>query len=348
MKVLVLNNRYPSAKKPFVASYIKSIIDVLEKEGLDVRKVVGQRNSSSKWGQWIDLLLYRKMIKTSKAFQDVDVVFAHHFNMYWNALLTKVPANLPLVIHWHGSELFGSKRFRNIQSWSSNERFKSASHIAPSEYFKAQILLQFPDLNVHVVPSGGIDTEMFKPKAEKSNSEVLTIGFAGHLNRPKGSDYLLHLAKERRTLEEKSGKSIAFKAIRYGVKEPSVVEELENNGVEIVNAFPKSQMAEFYQSLDVLIFPTRRKSESLGLVPIEAMACGVPSICTNNFACPEYCIPGKSGELFELEDMDGFRESVLTVIQNLDSYTPRTVVEERYSMIKAGSDYASILKQATV
>ena len=65
------------------------------------------------------------------------------------------------------------------------------------------------------------------------------------------------------------------------------------------------QMREFYQSLDLFVFPS--KGEGLGLEPLEAMACGCPTIVTNwsgmaDYADPDYCYPI---DVDRLESSDG-------------------------------------------
>jgi L-malate glycosyltransferase len=48
-----------------------------------------------------------------------------------------------------------------------------------------------------------------------------------------------------------------------------------------------------------LLFPSRREAEVLGLVAIEALACGVPVIGSRMAAIPEYVIDGQTGYLCE-------------------------------------------------
>lgn len=343
MKVLILNNRYPSSSKPFVASYVKTIESLLA-ENHEVEHLVFQRNSSSKWGQILDLALYRLKVSLSKQFIHSEVIFANHFNLYWDSLKGRISNNHKLIIHWHGSELFGSKRFRNFESWQSDSRFISASHIVPSEYFKKEVLKEFPDLkSVSVIPSGGIDIDAFQPKRSSNSSGEIVVGFAGHLNEAKGADYLLHLAKQKSELEELLGKKLSFKAIRYGVKDETILGDLNEAGVKVLPPISKQMMPEFYQSLDVLIFPTRRKSESLGLVPLEAMACGVPVVCPDAFACPEYCVSGSSGELYEPESFEQFKAALIKVVGNLSEYKPRQVVLNRYSQKYASNEYSALI-----
>lgn len=342
VKVLVLNNRYPSSKKPFVASYVKTIESLISRNH-ETDRLVLQRNSNSKWGQILDLILYRLKIGTSSKFGKADVVLVNHFNLYWKSLISKLKPKQHLVIHWHGSELFGSKKFRNFEVWASNKWFVNASHIVPSEYFKKEVLNVFPNLgSVYVVPSGGIDTEVFFPKEKEIGGE-LTLGFAGHLNQEKGADFLLKLAKEKETLEKVVGRKVIFKALRYGVKDEVLLQQLEEAGVQLVNPIPKPQMPGFYMALDVLLFPTRRKSESLGLVPLEAMACGVPVVCPDAFACPEYCIPHKSGELYHPEDFESFKAALVQVISNYSQYDSVSVIRETYAQDKVAAEYDQVI-----
>lgn len=58
-------------------------------------------------------------------------------------------------------------------------------------------------------------------------------------------------------------------------------------------------MADIYNSIDYLVFPSCRKSESLGLVPIEAMMCGTPVISSKIGATGDYIKEGLMAFSFE-------------------------------------------------
>jgi glycosyltransferase involved in cell wall biosynthesis len=68
--------------------------------------------------------------------------------------------------------------------------------------------------------------------------------------------------------------------------------------VRFVGAVPHAQVANYLRVHDVFVFPTRLP-ESLGLVAVEAMACGVPVIGSRVGALPEYIRDGVNGFLFE-------------------------------------------------
>lgn len=58
-------------------------------------------------------------------------------------------------------------------------------------------------------------------------------------------------------------------------------------------------IAEEINMFDVLLHPSQ--TEGFGLLPIEAMSCGVPVIVNNTTSMPEAVIPGKTGEIAETD-----------------------------------------------
>ena len=64
---------------------------------------------------------------------------------------------------------------------------------------------------------------------------------------------------------------------------------------------PQKELVTIYNISDAFIFPTRREGESLGLVAIEAMACGTPVIAAD-FAAPKYYVQEKiNGYKFDMD-----------------------------------------------
>lgn len=336
MKVLVLNNRFPSRSKPFVASYIKSIGELLVDLGHDVEYLVHRGNSQSKFGQLRDLVSYNTKILTSERIASADLLVVNHFHLYWNALRKKVHPGQKMIIHWHGSEIKGSKHFQKPGKWLKDPLLLNAHHIFPSIFFKKEVFRKVGQFsNWKVIPSGGVNMDLFKSADTRRNEQGLTIGYASHLSYPKGVDFFLRLVQSSRM------KSVHFKAINYGDRSGGVAGSLREAGVELVEPLSKQEMPTFYNQLDMLIFPTR--SESLGLVPLEAMACGVPVISPQAFACPEYTISGQSGEGYLPDDFRSFIAAVDHALENLETYAPREVVKQAYSQELVYQEYVKLL-----
>jgi N-acetyl-alpha-D-glucosaminyl L-malate synthase BshA len=67
---------------------------------------------------------------------------------------------------------------------------------------------------------------------------------------------------------------------------------------------------------DLFLLPS--KTESFGLVALEAMACGVPVISSNAGGLPEVNKDGFSGYLSEVGDIQGMAENAITILKNDD------------------------------
>jgi N-acetyl-alpha-D-glucosaminyl L-malate synthase BshA len=65
---------------------------------------------------------------------------------------------------------------------------------------------------------------------------------------------------------------------------------------------------------DVAIFPS--ESESFGLAPLEAMACGVPVVTTNVGGLPEVVVHGESGFLHNIGDIEGMAADVNRLLED--------------------------------
>lgn len=74
--------------------------------------------------------------------------------------------------------------------------------------------------------------------------------------------------------------------------------------VSYMGALPQSSLPEFYSSLDAFVFPTVRAAESLGLVGLEALACGIPAICSDIGGIRSYMQDGVNGYLFAPGDSE--------------------------------------------
>lgn len=343
MKILILNNRFPSEKKPFVAAYVKNIGKVLRNLGHEVDYLVDRGNSAGKTGQLKDLLIYYLRILFSQKFGKQDVIFVNHFHLFWWILRHQLRPQHKLIIHWHGSELKNSSGPWSFDRWKKDHRLLEAHHVFPSEYFRREVLKRLPGLKGSVIPSGGIDVETFKPQKKSSKADEVVVGFAGHLTVKKGADYLIELARDKDQLKKETGLSLRFRAINYGATDSAIPRKLLELGVELVPPMTRSEMPDYYNSLDVLIFPTQ--GDSLGLVPLEAMACDVPVICPNAFACPEYCISGVSGELYEQGNEQAFIEKLLKLMKNNSDYKPRDRILAHYSQQSAKEKYRMLLRQ---
>ena len=89
-----------------------------------------------------------------------------------------------------------------------------------------------------------------------------------------------------------------------------------------VGFLPDRELVELYQAADAYLDPSLY--EGFGLQVVEAMACGVPVICSNTTALPE--IAGDAALLYAPSDVAGFADGIESVLNNSDqAETMRTL-----------------------
>lgn len=138
-------------------------------------------------------------------------------------------------------------------------------------------LLEEEGLSVYRVVGNGVDTEMFRPEpGVAKNDRVLYAGNDDYLG--KGFD-LLHKLADR------------------GVAIDCVTNRAPGGRLHHLEMVERSRLPELFNRYPVLVYPSR--FETFGLVPLEAMACGLPVVIGNTgFAAelrkeiPEFVVDG--------------------------------------------------------
>ncbi|AXL50325.1 hypothetical protein DSC91_002473 [Paraburkholderia caffeinilytica] len=165
------------------------------------------------------------------------------------------------------------------------------------------------------------DEMIYKPNdsADISDKNTLHVGYVGRLESVKGIDTVLELAC--RNYKRK----IVFKIAGIGSLQRDVEAAVnKNEGIEYLGYISdKNKLAEFYNSLDILLVPSKkvaRWEELFGMVIIESMACGVFPIATDHVGPREIINRAAFGRVVA---EDSFVE---TVSEILEKY-PEDVVE---------------------
>ncbi|MDX1523452.1 MAG: glycosyltransferase family 1 protein, partial [Anaerolineae bacterium] len=94
--------------------------------------------------------------------------------------------------------------------------------------------------------------------------------------------------------------------------------KLQSLGLETEVIFPgfveEIDLPACYQLAELFVYPSLY--EGFGLPPLEAMACGVPVVCSNRSSLPE--VVGKAGVLFDPTDTQALTEALRQVLANAD------------------------------
>lgn len=345
MKILFINNAFPTEARPERATYAREIMNCLAMAGHNVDKIV--RNIGSK--SWVDkcrnyLNFYFRLLLAQ--YKKYDAVYVNHYPFCFLPLVFHRKGIQKLFIHWHGMDLIPQSITKKIYYTMAYRSIpESAVHIVPSEYLKEilQKNIAVPDENIYVSPSGGIDTTTFYQKRTPENSKKrIDLGYASALDKNKGADLIAMLYNDLKDLEADTGKKVVLHCIEYGKDKKYYLDRLKKSENLIIHKpYTKAAIPAFYHKIDILLFPTL--NESLGLVGLEAMSCNVPVVGTDEFALKEYIVPKRSGERFTKSNYPSFIKAIRRTMKNIALYEPRKIVVEKYSRESVVRQYKTML-----
>ncbi len=155
--------------------------------------------------------------------------------------------------------------------------------IVPCTHQKQAFIDSGVKRDVEVIPLGLI-TERYEEKPEKKQDGLYYFGTMGTLTYRKGTDLLVKAFVEGLPKEKYPDARLHIKTLPlrgFGSAWFITKKQYEDDARidMIVDSMSPSELVHnFVHNLDCFVFPTR--GEGFGLPPLEAMACGLPTICT--------------------------------------------------------------------
>lgn len=330
MKILLVSNMYPSINAKNYGVFVQNTENSLIELGHSIEKIILYKETN-KFRKLINYFIYYMKILYKGYFGKYDVLYVHYasHNALPLLLLLKLKRNIKIYTNVHGSDVIPENKTQSkLQVFVKKLLRKSEKVITPSNYFKDLIIKKYliSDKNIIVYPSGGVNNKVFHPIEAKEelykiynlDSSYQYIGYVGRIDYKKGWDVLLDsikLLKDDNLLTDKkiiivgNGSQINefFQKIEFlGIKENIVYFDFLN----------QKELNEIYNLLEIFCFPTMREGESLGLVGIEAMACGVPVIGSKIGGLTDYIINGGNGYYFEVGNSSDLQNKIIEYFNN--------------------------------
>lgn len=183
------------------------------------------------------------------------------------------------------------------------------SIITPSGWLADQVRESFlKEYPVHVIRSG-IDLNLFRPTESSFREEHglegkhILLGVAMEWTDKKGIDVF-------RSLAEDLGDD--YKLVLVSAVEG--MERLLPDGVILLNKKgTPEELAKVYSAADLFVNPTRE--EVLGLVNLEALACGTPVVTFRSGGSPE-CVDPSCGEVVGRDDVESLEEAIRRIVSD--------------------------------
>jgi alpha-maltose-1-phosphate synthase len=244
----------------------------------------------------------------------VDLVHSHTWYANLAGHLTGLLQDIPHVVTahslephrpWKAEQLGGGYR---LSSWSERMSFEGADAvIAVSAGMKGDILESYPNLDpakMHVVKNG-IDPDEFSP--DRGTDVVRKLGmdldrpsvvFVGRITRQKG---LIHLVRAADHLDPETQLVLLAGApdtpeISQQIGDAFAhVQATRGNVLWIEQMLPRAQVRQVLSHATVFACPS--VYEPLGIVNLEAMACGTAVVASAVGGIPEVVRDGETGIL---------------------------------------------------
>ncbi|HEY7755363.1 MAG TPA: D-inositol-3-phosphate glycosyltransferase [Actinomycetota bacterium] len=268
-----------------------------------------------------------------------DLVHTHYWLSGWVGRSTKEIWGVPLVASFHtlgkvkNYSLALGEAPEPVARLVGEERVIADADLivaaTPSEAAQLVGLYRAEARRIRVIPPG-VDHQLFFPRPrDQATSRIHLAGarlllFVGRLQVHKGPDVAVRTLAEVVARDPEGTEDVVLAIVGgpsgagHGAEVARLMDLASALGVgDRVMLFPpqpQARLADFYAAAEVVLVPSR--SESFGLVALEAQACGVPVVAAAVGGLRYVVDDGVTGYLVEGHDAGDHAERVLEILRD--------------------------------
>jgi glycosyltransferase involved in cell wall biosynthesis len=323
-KILVLTNGYPNPHKVYAGMYLKRHVQLHREAGFDVSVLSPFDSRKGLFhSSWKHL---RYLLRVISAFfsTDFDLVHSHWIlpSGLYGVFLSRIKQK-PFVLTSHGDSLHRQDQLAWITTRLIRFVIRNADAvIAVGEIHgdRIQRLAGLDSGQVKVIDMGVLveGTPLTRLQARQIlnlHKEDSVVVFIGNLQWIKGVDVLLGAAAELMNKCEfilyVGGQGPELPKLKTITKKLGI-----ENIVHFIGPVPNDKVSTWMSAADICVVPSR--SETFGLVAMEAMACGTPVIASSIDELSENIVHGENGLLFPPEDHTNLSECLYQLLCDPD------------------------------
>lgn len=271
-------------------SYERRFLNILqhkngkENPGKSVKEIYGKNIIE-------EVYLYAQRVAQHFQDKDFDVIHAHDWTTIPAALLLKKLTGKPVIFHVHITELDktgGNGGWEKVFEIERDGFDNSDILIAVSNFVRNRLVNDYKidSKKIRVIHNGGISDltpSLFNTSQLLPQNKLVL--FAGRMTLQKGPEYFLHAAKKVLEYEP----TVNFVLIGNGDLLTRMIELCVDLGISknvyFHGSYTRAEAEEFFSRADVFVMPS--VSEPFGIVPLEAVVKGTPTIISKQSGISE-------------------------------------------------------------
>lgn len=291
-----------------------------------------------------------------------DVIHAHDWLVTYAAKTLKNSYDIPLVSTIHATESGRNKgihddtqRYVNDTEWLLT--YESSEVIVNSNYMKNELqhLFGLPYEKINVVPNGininafnGIERDYdFRRQYAADNEKIIL--FMGRLVYEKGIQHLIDAMPKILSNYNDAKLIVAGKGAMLDELKAKVDYMGLSQKVYFTGYLNSKQVPKMYKCADISVFPSTY--EPFGIVALEAMLAGVPTVVSDTGGLNEIIDHGINGMKSYTGNANSLADSILTLLfdQQLCSEVTKNAkqkVKNEYNWTKLAQDTHFVYQKA--